>query len=95
MTRNNTRIIRTTITRKQNWEEKRLHGYFKRPTSEILHEKTWTGLKKGNLKREIEFLLIAAQNNAIKTNYVKAKKIRRHRIASLGYVVIETKQSMI
>ena len=27
----------------------------------------------GNLKRETEFLLIAVQNNAIKTNYIKTK----------------------
>ena len=42
-------------------------------TSEISHEKIRTGLRKGNLKRETESLLIAAQNNAIKTNYVKAR----------------------
>ena len=29
--------------------------------------------KKGKLKRETKFLLIAAQNNAIRTNYVEAK----------------------
>ena len=33
--------------------------------------KTW--LRKGNLKRETEFLLIAVQNNALRTNYVKPK----------------------
>ena len=30
-------------------------------------------LRKGNFKRETESLLIAAQNNATRTNYVKAK----------------------
>ena len=37
---------------------------------------TWENLnmaRKGNLKRETESLLIAAQNNAIRTNYVKTK----------------------
>ena len=29
--------------------------------------------KKGNLKRKIEFLLTAAQNNAIRTDHIKAK----------------------
>ena len=28
---------------------------------------------KENLKRQIESLLIAAQNNAMRTNYIKAK----------------------
>ena len=36
-----------------------------------LEDLTW--LRKGNLKRETESLLQAAQNNAIRTNYVKAK----------------------
>ena len=39
----------------------------------IPHKKTWTWLRKGNLKRETEFLLIAAQNNAIRTNHIKAR----------------------
>ena len=57
----------TKISRKQKWEEKKLYGHFKRQTSEISHEKTWTWLRKGNLKRETESLLIAVQNNAIRT----------------------------
>ena len=63
----------TTITRKKKWEEKQLYGHFKWLTSDISHEKTWTWLRKGNLKRETESLLIAAQNNAIRTNHIKAK----------------------
>ena len=31
------------------------------------HEKMWTWLRKGNLTRETEFLLISAQNNTIRT----------------------------
>ena len=30
-------------------------------------------LRKGNLKRETEFLLIAAQNNAIRINHIKMR----------------------
>ena len=75
-TRNNTDNMmtsRTTITRKQKWEEKQLYGCFKRLTSNISHEKTWTWLIKGNLNRETKSLLIAAQNNAIRTNHIKAR----------------------
>ena len=80
-TRNNTKDTRsrgTTITRKQKWEEKQLYGRFKRLTSDISHEKTWTWtwLRKGNLKRKTECLLIAAQNNAIRTNH---NKVRIHK----------------
>ena len=50
-----------------------MYEHFKRQTDEILHEKTWTWLRKGYLCRESDSLLIATQNNAIKLNYVKAK----------------------
>ena len=36
--------------------------------------KNWTWLRKGNFKKETEYLLIAAQNNAIRTNHIKARK---------------------
>ena len=52
----------------------KLCGRFKRLMSNISHKKkTWTWLKKGNLKREIELLQKAAQNNAIRTNQIKAR----------------------
>ena len=67
-----------TTTRKQKWEGKQLYGRFKRlinkqKINNISHQKTWTWLRKGNLKRETEFLLIAAQDNAIRTNHIKAR----------------------
>ena len=37
------------------------------------NEKMSTCPRKGNLKRETESLLIAAQNNAIRTNHIKAR----------------------
>ena len=64
---------RMTTTRKQKCEEKQLYGRFKRLINNISHEKTWTWLRKGNLKRETESLLIAAQNNAIRINHIKAR----------------------
>ena len=75
-TRNNTNVTRTSgmkITKKQKWEEKQLYGRFKRLTSNISHEKTWTWLRKASIKIRIEFLLIATQNNAIRTNHIKAR----------------------
>ena len=60
-------------TRKQKWEGKQLYGCFKRLINNISHQKTWTWLRKGNLKRETESLLIAEQDNAIRTNHIKAR----------------------
>ena len=69
----NTIDNRMTITRKQKWEGKQLHGRFKRLISNISHGKTWTWLRKRNFKRETESLLMAAQNGAIRTNLIKAR----------------------
>ena len=66
------------------WEEKQQYGYFKRQTGEIAREKRgWIlssssgvqsrQLRKGNPKRETATLLTAAQNNAMRTNYIKVK----------------------
>ena len=66
----NTMDNRMTITRKQKWEEKQVHGHFKQLINNISHDKTWTWLRKGNFKRETKSFLIAAQNNAIRTNHM-------------------------
>ena len=68
----NTMNNRMTITRKQKWEGKQLYGWFKWLIN-ISHDKTWTWLRKGNFKRETESLLIAAQDNAVRTNHIKAR----------------------
>ena len=62
-----------TTTKKQKWEGKQLYGQFKRLINNISHDKTWTWLRKGKFKRETEFLLIAAQDNAVRTNHIKAR----------------------
>ena len=62
-----------TTTRKQKLEEKQLYGCFKRLINNISPQKTWTWLRKRNLKRETESLLIAAQNNTIRTNHIKVR----------------------
>ena len=67
----NTIDNRMTTTRKQKWEKKQLYG-------RISHDKTWTWLRKRNFKRETESLRIAAQNNAIRTNRIKARIDKTH-----------------
>ena len=68
----NTIDNRITIKRKQKWEEKQLYGRFKRLIN-ISLDKPGTWPRKGNLKRETESLLMAAKNNAIRTNHIKAR----------------------
>ena len=59
-----------TITWKQKWKKTQLYGRFKRLINTISH---WTWLRKGNLNRETESLLLAALDNAIRTNHIKAR----------------------
>ena len=62
-----------TTTRKPKCEGKQLYGRFKRLINNISQQKTWTWLRKGNLIRETEPLLIAVQVNAMRTNRIKAR----------------------
>ena len=43
-----------------------------RETEDQSNEETWNWLKKGSLKRETEALITAAQDQVIRTNYIKA-----------------------
>ena len=44
-----------------------------RQTEEVRNEKSWVWLQDGDLRREVESLIAAAQNQSIKTSLVKAK----------------------
>ena len=50
-----------------------LHGQFVRQTKEVGNQDTWQWLRNGTLKREIESLTFAAQEQAIRTNVIKRK----------------------
>jgi hypothetical protein len=49
----------------------KLHGQHERDTKHLKSEKTWNFLSKGDLKRETESLILAAQEQALNTNAVK------------------------
>ena len=58
--------------REVKWHEKVLHGQFFRDTDGIVdRKKSWLWLKNGDLKKGTEALIMAAQEQAIRTNYVK------------------------
>ena len=57
---------------KLKWTEKRMYGQFIREMPEkVDKDKTWNWLVRSDLKVETEALLCAAQEQAIRTNYVK------------------------
>ena len=62
-----------TENRLEDWEEKVLHGQYLRQTKEVRSDQYWAWLQNGDLKREAESLTVAAQNQSIRTNLVKAR----------------------
>ena len=59
--------------RLEDWEKKVLHGQYLRQTKEVRSDQCWVWLQNRDLKRETESLIVAAQNQSIRTNLVKAK----------------------
>ena len=66
--------------RLEDCEEKVLHGQYLRQTKEVRSDQCWTWLQNGDLKRETESLIVAAQNQSIKTNLVKVRIDKRREI---------------
>ena len=71
----------------------------KRLISNISYDKTGIWLRKGNFKRETESLLIAVQNNAVRTTQIKARidktqqnskcRLRRDRDETIDHIISE------
>ena len=51
--------------RLEDLEKKVLHGQYLRQTKEVRRDQSWAWLQNGDLKREIESLIVAAQNQSI------------------------------
>ena len=54
----------------EDWEEKVLHGQYFRQTKEVRSDQCWTFLQNGDLKRDTKSLIVAPQNQSIRTNLV-------------------------
>ena len=68
--------------RLEDWEENILHGQYLRQPKEVRSDQCWAWLQNGDLKRETESLIVAALNQSIRTNLVKAK-IEKHQSVPL------------
>ena len=59
--------------RLEDSEKKILHGRYLRQTKEVRSDLCWAWFQNGDLKRETESLIVAAQNKSLRTNVVKAR----------------------
>ena len=55
-------------------KQKKLHRQFFNQIEEVAGEDKWSWLREGSIKKETESLIMAAQEQAIRTNTIKAKK---------------------
>ena len=55
----------------KSWKEKALHGEFVQQTSDVAGEDSWRWLPNGFLKKETEGLILAAQEQSLRTNSIK------------------------
>ena len=53
--------------------EKELHGQHFRQMKEVGAKESWTWLQRGELKKETEGMIMAAQSQSLKTNAIKAR----------------------
>ena len=60
--------------RRDKWQSKALDGQYLKDIEGIMNiEKTWSWLRNGDLKKKTEEFLLAAQDQALRTNSIKAK----------------------
>jgi hypothetical protein len=63
-----------------NWREKIMHGQYIRDNENSKWDSTWSWLRKGDLKIPTEALICSAQEQALRTNYIKfhIDKLQNH-----------------
>ena len=62
--------------RRTEWKEKEMHGQYVRDLEDVIPNSaklSWRWLVSQDLKRETEGLIIAAQDQALRTNYIKQR----------------------
>ena len=64
--------------RKTEWREKPLYGQHLRQMESISSEGSWLWLKIGKMKKGTEGLLIAAKDQALRTNVIKSRIDKIH-----------------
>ena len=61
----------TSKARMEGWKNKSMHGQFLRETKDLASSDTWQWLQRGELKKETEGMIMAAQDQALRTRYIQ------------------------
>ena len=69
-------------TRNENLENKKMHSIFFR-SAELSDDKTWSWFKKRELKKTAEDIIMAAQEQAIRTRSIIKHHINKENISPL------------
>ena len=86
-------IQQKELERAEGWKNKPLHGQFLRQIEEIRNDATWDWLRKGDLKKETEGMITAAQDQALRANAIKAK-VEQQNLSPLCRMCGEKDESM-
>ena len=62
---------KTSKSRMEEWQSKPMHGQFLRQTKDLSSNDTWQWLQRGELKKETEGMIMAAQDQALRTRYIQ------------------------
>ena len=61
------------VKRMESYKGKVLHGRYEKLTAGIRSSDSWEWRRKGTLKKETEGMLMAAQDQALRTNVIKSR----------------------
>ena len=62
---------KTSESRMEEWQSKPMHGQFLKQTKDLSSNDTWQWLQRGELKKETEGMIMAAQDQALRTRYIQ------------------------
>ena len=72
---------RISKSRMEDWHNKPMHGQFIRQTEQLASKESWQWLQRGELKKETEGMIMAAQDQALRTRYIQ-RAIDKQNISS-------------
>ena len=62
---------RTSKSRMEEWQSGPMHGQLLRQTKDLSSNDTWQWLQRGELKKETEGMIMAAQDQALRKRYIQ------------------------